>query len=78
VGSSLWYPGQCRGARYIATEYYLEYLTPERLAKKLEDIPLKRLGTPDEIGEVVAFLAGPGSSYIVGEVLTVNGGIHIA
>ena len=63
---------------YIATEYYLEFLTPERLAKKLADIPLKRLGTPEEIGEVVAFLAGPGSSYIVGEVMTVNGGIHIA
>jgi len=63
---------------YIATEYYMEFLTPERLAKKLEDIPLGRLGTPEEIGEVVAFLAGPGSSYIVGEVMTVNGGIHIA
>lgn len=63
---------------YIETEQLIEAVKPERLAKRLEDIPLGRLGTPEEIGEVVAFLAGPGSSYIVGEVLTVNGGIHIA
>jgi acetoacetyl-CoA reductase len=63
---------------YIETEQLIEAVKPERLAKRLEEIPLRRLGTPEEIGEVVAFLAGPGSSYIVGEVLTVNGGIHIA
>jgi 3-oxoacyl-[acyl-carrier protein] reductase len=63
---------------YIATEHLMEVVKPERLAKRLEDIPLRRLGTPEEIGEVVAFLAGPGSTYIVGEVMTVNGGIHIA
>jgi len=63
---------------YIATEHFTAMMNPERLAKRLEDIPLKRLGTPQEIGEVVAFLAGPGSSYIVGEVITVNGGIQIA
>jgi len=63
---------------YIETEQLMELVNPERLAKRIEDIPLKRLGTPEEIGEVVAFLAGPGSTYIVGEVMTVNGGIHIA
>jgi 3-oxoacyl-[acyl-carrier protein] reductase len=63
---------------YIATEHLMEVVKPERLTKRLEDIPLRRLGTPEEIGEVVAFLAGPGSTYIVGEVMTVNGGIHIA
>ena len=63
---------------YIETEQLRELVKPERLAKRLEEIPLRRLGNPEEIGEVVAFLAGPGCSYIVGEVLTVNGGIHIA
>jgi 3-oxoacyl-[acyl-carrier protein] reductase len=63
---------------YIETEHLFEAVKPERLAKRINEIPLKRLGSPEEIGEVVAFLAGPGSSYIVGEVLTVNGGIHIA
>ena len=65
---------------YIVTEQLIELVNqnPERFTKRIEDIPLKRLGTPEEIGEVVAFLAGPGGSYIVGEVITVNGGIHIA
>ena len=63
---------------YIVTEHLLEAVDPERLAQRIENIPLKRLGTPEEIGEVVAFLSGPSSSYIVGEVITVNGGIHIA
>jgi 3-oxoacyl-[acyl-carrier protein] reductase len=48
------------------------------LASLIERVPLKRQGTPEEIGEVVAFLAGPGASYIVGEVISVNGGAHIA
>jgi NAD(P)-dependent dehydrogenase (short-subunit alcohol dehydrogenase family) len=63
---------------YIVTEHLLEAVTEERLSKRKEAIPLRRLGTPEEIGEVVAFLSGPGSTYIVGEVITVNGGIHIA
>jgi NAD(P)-dependent dehydrogenase (short-subunit alcohol dehydrogenase family) len=51
---------------------------PPTLAMLVETVPLKRQGTPEEIGEVVAFLAGPGATYIVGEVITVNGGVHIA
>ena len=63
---------------YIITEHLMKAVEPERLARRVEEIPLRRLGTVEEIGEVVAFLAGPSSSYIVGEVITVNGGIHIA
>ncbi|NIR02380.1 MAG: SDR family oxidoreductase, partial [Gemmatimonadales bacterium] len=48
------------------------------LARLIDSVPLKRQGTPEEIGEVVAFLAGPGATYIVGEVISVNGGVHIA
>jgi 3-oxoacyl-[acyl-carrier protein] reductase len=62
---------------YIETEHLLEAAKPERLAKRIEQIPLKRFGTPQEIGEIAAFLAGPGATYIVGEVITANGGIHI-
>lgn len=63
---------------YIETEHLRETISPERLAHRLEGIPLGRLGMPEEIGEVVAFLAGPGGTYIVGEVISVNGGAHIA
>jgi NAD(P)-dependent dehydrogenase (short-subunit alcohol dehydrogenase family) len=63
---------------YIETEHLHDVVNSERLARRIDRIPLKRLGTPEEIGEVVAFLAGPGGTYIVGEVISVNGGIHMA
>ncbi|MFW5909351.1 MAG: 3-oxoacyl-ACP reductase FabG [Thiohalospira sp.] len=44
----------------------------------LEQIPAGRLGDPAEIAEAVAFLAAPGSSYITGETIHVNGGMYMA
>jgi 3-oxoacyl-[acyl-carrier protein] reductase len=41
-------------------------------------IALGRLGQPQDIAQAVAFLAGPGASYITGETLHVNGGMHMA
>lgn len=38
-------------------------------------LPLKRAGKPEEIASVVAFLAGPDSSYMTGSILTVDGGL---
>jgi 3-oxoacyl-[acyl-carrier protein] reductase len=40
-------------------------------------IPLKRLGTPDDIAAAVCFLASPEASYITGHVLAVNGGMYM-
>lgn len=51
---------------------------PERVQRLVETIPLRRFGLVEEIGEIVAFLCGPGGNYIVGEVITANGGAHIA
>lgn len=40
--------------------------------------PLGRLGTPDEIGDAVVFLGGPGATFITGHCLGVNGGAAMA
>ena len=39
-------------------------------------IPTQRFGTPEEVAEVIAFLASPKSSYVTGEVIHVNGGLY--
>lgn len=41
----------------------------------MDQIPLKRFGTVEDIAKCVAFLAGPESSYITGQIVSVNGGM---
>lgn len=38
-------------------------------------VPLGRIGTADDVGEVVAFLTSPGAAYVTGQALTVDGGV---
>ena len=47
---------------------------PEAMERVMSRTPLKRVGTPREIGDVVAFLASPKASYITGETIYVDGG----
>ena len=51
---------------------------PEAAAKELaSQIPLKRMGAPEEIAEAVDFLVGPGGAYVTGQTLVVDGGLSL-
>ena len=47
---------------------------PEKREALLDQIPLRRIGTPDEIASVVAFLASDWASYLTGQLILVDGG----
>src|SRR5262245_39281049 len=52
-------------------------LSPEVRQKALEAIPLRRLGTPEDVAAAVHFLASDGAGFITGHVLAVNGGMYM-
>jgi 3-oxoacyl-[acyl-carrier protein] reductase len=61
---------------YIETQM----IGPEPKAKRQareKEVPLRRVGKPDEVAAVVSFLAGPDSSYVTGATIHVNGGLWI-
>jgi len=55
-----------------------EALSDQQLEALLAKVPLGRLGKPDEIAALVAFLASEQASYITGETVHMNGGMYMA
>ena len=49
-----------------------------RGAQLIEATPLKRLGTSEEVARVIAFLCSDAASFVTGETIHVNGGLHVA
>ncbi len=66
----------CVAPGFIATDM-TEALSQEQRDLLIAQVPLKRLGEVADIAAAVAFLAGPGATYITGTTLHVNGGMHM-
>ena len=58
----------------VATELFLKGKSEAQIAELAKLPPLERLGNPEDIANVVSFLAGPGGGWINGQVLRANGG----
>jgi 3-oxoacyl-[acyl-carrier protein] reductase len=66
----------CVAPGFIATDM-TEALPEAQRAALLQQIPLGRLGTPEEVAEAVVFLASPSAGYVTGTELHVNGGMYM-
>ena len=51
---------------------------PERLEASLKAIPLRRMGTPEDMAGAALFLASPLSAYVIGQTLVVDGGLTLS
>jgi 3-oxoacyl-[acyl-carrier protein] reductase len=67
----------CVAPGFIATD--MTAALPEAQHQALmAQIPLGKLGLPEDIAHAVSYLAGPGAGYVTGQELHVNGGMHMS
>ena len=67
-------PGYIRTAQALSEEHSLG---PEGLERAAEFIPMGRVGEPEDIADVIVFLASEAARYITGQVLVVDGGLLV-
>jgi 3-oxoacyl-[acyl-carrier protein] reductase len=64
----------CVAPGFVDTDI-LSTIEPEKLKDMTKNIPVGRIGTPEDVSNAVFFLSSEESSYITGQVIHVNGGL---
>jgi 3-oxoacyl-[acyl-carrier protein] reductase len=59
------------------TPFHKTFTAPEAFAAAIKTIPLGRAGTPEDVANVIAFLAGDGAAFLAGETIEINGGMNM-
>lgn len=67
----------CVSPGFLDTELTRSILTEAEIKNLAEQVPMKRLGRPEEIADQVLFLSSPQNTYMTGQNLTIDGGFSI-
>ena len=62
---------------YVRSKMIMEQLNDEQRQKLLQNIPVQRFCEPEEVAHVVTFLSSPLAGFITGEIIDINGGLHL-
>jgi NAD(P)-dependent dehydrogenase (short-subunit alcohol dehydrogenase family) len=88
VSSLFAFMGRANGASYAAAKMGVVAFTKvlpqasgqerqDERARRAASVPLRRVGTPEDVGWAVLYLLGPGATWVTGQVLHVNGGAYL-
>jgi 3-oxoacyl-[acyl-carrier protein] reductase len=62
---------------YVRSKMVTEQLDDEQRQRLLQSIPVRRFCEPEEVAHVVTFLSSPLAGFITGEIVDINGGLHL-
>ena len=62
---------------YVKTPMVTEQLTNEQRQNIVDQIPVGRFCEPDEVAHLIAYLASSQAGFITGEIVDINGGLHM-